>query len=385
MHESADLLPFIDLAAQQEALRGDIERAIARVLDHGQYIMGPEVFELERQLAEYSGAKEVVSCSSGTDALWLSLLAWEVGPGDAVFLPSFTFTATAEAVALVGAMPVLVDVRADTFNLDASSLQAAIDLVSREGSLRPCGIIAVDLFGQPAAYDEIRALARRAQLWVLADAAQSFGGALGNRRVGTLADATATSFFPSKPLGCYGDGGAIFTDDIDFAERLRSIRIHGRGSRGKYDNIRVGTNARLDTIQAAILLVKLTVFAQELEARERIAAKYNQGLNHLAQVPVMAASVRSAWAQYTIQSDLRNKLRAALTKRGLPSNIYYPKCLHEQAPFVDCPTSPGGLAVSEDLSHRVLSLMMHPYLTTEVQQRILVTIQDEIQEARTEA
>ncbi len=385
MQKTGELLPFIDLAAQQEPLREDIERAMARVLDHGQYIMGPEVFELERRLADYSGAREVVSCSSGTDALWLSLLAWEVGPGDAVFLPSFTFTATAEAVALVGATPVFVDVRVDTCNIDVASLEAAIEFVSREGALRPRGIIAVDLFGQPAAYDEIRALARRGELWVLADAAQSFGGALGGRRVGTLADATATSFFPSKPLGCYGDGGAIFTDDSGFAERLRSIRIHGRGSGGKYDNIRIGTNARLDTLQAAILLVKLAVFDQELEAREEIAARYSQRLGEFVQIPAMAASARSAWAHYTIQSELRDRLREALADRGLPSNVYYPKPLHRQALFAGCPAAPGGLPVSARLAQRVLSLAMHPYLTIEAQDRILHTIEDVIQGARIEA
>ena len=371
MQKTPQRLPFIDLAAQQRRIRKEIEAAISRVLDHGQYVMGPEVFALESELAEYTGAKEVVSCSSGTDALWLPLLAWEVGPGDAVFLPSFTFTATAEAVALVGATPVFVDVREDSCNIDAMSLEAAIESIRRAGTLRPSGIIAVDLFGQPADYDALRAVADRWDLWLLADAAQSFGAALGERRVGTLAHATATSFFPSKPLGCYGDGGAVFTDDREFAERLRSIRIHGRGAGGKYDNVRIGTNARLDTLQAAILLAKMTVFDEEAAVRAKVAKRYTAGLFDVVRVPEPPADRRCAWAHYTIQTEGRDRLRQELDLRGVPSNVYYPRPLHRQSVFAQCPRAPGGLEASERLCGRVLSLVMHPYLARETQDEII--------------
>lgn len=365
MGDQADVLPieFIDLKAQRDRIRARVEEGWRRVLDHGQYIMGPEVAELERRLARFSAAAEVVSCSSGTDALWVPLLALGIGRGDAVFLPSWTFTATAEVVCLVGATPVFVDVEPDSMNLSPASLEAAIMAVRREGVLTPRLVIAVDLFGVPADYEAINAIAHENGLKVLADAAQSFGAGQGNRRVGVLADVTATSFFPAKPLGCWGDGGAIFTDDPDTAEMLRSIRIHGRGAHGKYDNVRVGANARLDTLQAVVLLEKLEIFEDELEQRQRVAEHYADGLARWVRVPRIPPGNVSSWAQYTIRTERRAELQAGLAERGIRTEIYYPRPLHMQPPYRGCPAAPGGLAVTERLKDEVLSLPMHPYLT----------------------
>lgn len=365
MGDRADVLPieFIDLKAQRDRVRTRVEEGWRRVVDHGQYIMGPEIGELERRLARFSGAAEVVSCSSGTDALWVPLLALGVGRGDAVFLPSWTFTATAEVVCLVGAVPVFVDVDPDTMNIASASLEAAIARVRRDGALSPKLILPVDLFGTPADYPAINAIARREGLKVLADAAQSFGASQGNRQVGTLADVTATSFFPAKPLGCWGDGGAIFTDDPHIAETLRSIRIHGRGAHGKYDNVRVGANARLDTLQAVVLLEKLEIFDDELERRQRVADRYRDGLAGLVDVPCPPHGVASSWAQYTIRTNRRAELQRGLAERGIRTEIYYPQPLHMQPPYRDCPVAPGGLPVTERLKDEVLSLPMHPYLS----------------------
>ncbi len=367
-------IPFIDLMAQQSRIREAVDIAIARVLDHGKYIMGPEVLELEQQLASFCDVAEVVSCSSGTDALWLPLLAWEIGPGDAVFLPSFTFTATAEAVALCGATCVFVDVDPVTFNMSPQSLARAIDRVEADGDLTPRAVIPVDLFGIPAPYGEIEALAAPRGIKVLADAAQSFGAESGNKRVGALAEVTGTSFFPAKPLGCYGDGGAIFTNDPDFAEVLRSIRVHGRGSAGKYDNVRIGTNARLDTIQAAVLLEKLAIFPGELAARQKVAERYDAALRDCVTTPAVPRDQRSAWAQYTLLANRRDDLAAALKNQGIPTQVYYPKPLHQQGPYLDCPADPDGLPVTEDLAGRVLSLPMHPYLEPGTQDRIIAAV-----------
>jgi dTDP-4-amino-4,6-dideoxygalactose transaminase len=355
-------IEFIDLKRQRDRVRDLIEEGWRRVVDHGQYIMGPEVHELERRLAAFAGVAEVVSCSSGTDALWLPLLALAVGRGDAVFLPSWTFTATAEVVCLVGATPVFVDVD-DTMNMAPQSLAAAIKLVSEAGELTPKAVIPVDLFGLPADYEAINALAHGAGLTVLADAAQAFGAAQGNRRVGALADVSATSFFPAKPLGCWGDGGAIFTDDPELAETLRSIRIHGRGAHGKYDNVRVGANARLDTLQAVVLIEKLAIFEDELAGRQAVAQRYAEGLEGLVRLPRVPAGSASAWAQYTIRTTRRDQLQRRLAERGVRTEIYYPRPLHVQAPYRDCPVAPGGLPVTERLAQEVLSLPMHPYLT----------------------
>ena len=358
-------IEFIDLKAQRDRVRAAVERGWGRVLDHGQYILGPEVRALEGELARFCGAGEVVSCSNGTDALWVPLLALGVGPGDAVFIPSWTFTATAEVVCLVGATPVFVDVDEATQNLSAASLADAIRMVRDEGRLVPKLVIPVDLFGLPADYEEINRVARAEGLKVLADAAQSFGAAQGNRRVGVLADVTATSFFPAKPLGCWGDGGAMFTDDPDLAEILRSVRMHGRGTGGKYDNVRVGANTRLDTLQAVVLLEKLKIFEDELAARNRVAERYAEGLKGAVRVPAVPAGNSCVWAQYTIRSDRRDHLQQGLKERGVRTEIYYPRPLHEQTPYRDYPHAPGGLPVTERLKDEVLSLPMHPYLTPE--------------------
>ncbi len=374
MPESRAPIPFIDLAAQQRIIRGRIDAAIARVLDHGQYIMGPEVAELERQLAAFAGAKHALSCASGTDALLIAMMAWGVKPGDAVLCPAFTYTATPETIALLGATPVFVDVDASTFNVDPLELAAGID-AARYAGLRPVGLITVDLFGLPADYPAVRAFAHEHGLWVLADAAQSFGASLGGSRAGTFGDVTATSFFPAKPLGCYGDGGAIFTDDDRLAEIMASIRLHGRGA-DRYDIVRIGVNGRLDTLQAAILLEKLAIFGDELAARQRVAQRYTEGLADALAVPAVPAGAQSAWAQYTIRvpGNRRGPLAKALQAEGVPTNIYYPRPLHHQTAYRDYPISGDGLPVAERLSQEVLSLPMHPYLVADVQDWIIASV-----------
>ncbi len=358
---------FIDLKAQQRRLGDRIPKAIQRVLDHGRYILGPEVWELEQQLARFSGARHVISCASGTDALVMALLAKGAGPGDAVFIPAFTFVATAEAVALLGATPVFVDVEPGSFLLDIASLDAALETANRAG-LAPKGIIPVDLFGQPCAYAEINAYARESGLFVIADAAQSFGARLDGNRVGTLAELTATSFFPAKPLGCYGDGGALFTDDDELADRLRSLRVHGKGAH-KYDNVHIGINGRLDTIQAAVLLEKLPIFEEEIALRDRVAQRYGKLLEDLVVTPAPRAGSISVWAQYTIQSGERDAIAQELKRQDIPSAVYYPASLHRQTAYKGYPRA-RDLAVSESLSAQVLSLPMHPYLEEEAQSGI---------------
>ena len=365
-------ITFIDLAAQQEHIRPQIDEAVARVLAHGRYILGPEVAELEEKLAEFCGAAHCVTTSSGTDALLLALLAWNIGPGDAVFVPSFTFVATAEVVALTSATPVLVDVEAASFNMDPASLAATIGAAEEQG-LTPRAVIPVDLFGQPAGYDLIIALAETHNLHVLADAAQSFGGHYHGRTVGTLGDATATSFFPAKPLGCYGDGGAVFTDNPDLAEVLRSLRGHG-GGRDKYDNVRIGINGRLDTLQAAILLEKLKIFPDELERRQIVAERYASGLAGAVTTPTVNAGVRSAWAQYTVRAENRDALAAHCKSAGVPTAIYYPAPLHKQTAYARFPVAHGGAPNAELLAGQVLSLPMHPYLSPAEQDRIVALV-----------
>lgn len=364
-------MQFIDLQAQQNTIRSKLDKSIKGVLDHGKYIMGPEVEELEKQLAHFCGAKHAITCSSGTDALLMILMAKGIGPGDAVFVPSFTFAATAEVVAFLGAHPVFVDVLPDTFNMDPESLKAGI-LRAREEGLKLKAIIAVDLFGQPADYDQINVIAEENGLWVLADAAQSFGATYKGRKVGTLGLATATSFFPAKPLGCYGDGGCIFTDDDNLAEVIRSIRVHGKGS-DKYDNVRIGVNGRLDTLQAAILLEKLKIFPKELEARQRSADLYTNALKDYVQTPMLLEGVTSAWAQYTLvlkEETDRQALQDALKDQGIPTVVYYVKPLDQQTAYKGC-LKAGNLSVSDTLSKRVLSLPMHGYLKEEDQQRVI--------------
>ncbi len=368
-----DPIAFIDLQAQRNRLGNRIDQAIGRVLEHGRFIMGPEVRTLEERLAAFAGVKHVVTCASGTDALQLPLMAWGVGPGDAVFVPAFTFAATAEVVALVGATPVFVDVLEDSFNMDPASLEAAIASLAAEGRLKPAAVIPVDLFGQPADYDALLPLAESHDLRLLADAAQSFGSSYRGKRAGSIGDAAATSFFPAKPLGCYGDGGAVFTDDDDVAATLRSLRVHGQGT-DKYDNVRIGVNGRLDTVQAAILLEKLGIFEDEIEARQRVADGYAAALGDIVETPVAPVGTTSAWAQYTVKLDTRDDVAARLKAAGIPTAIYYPRPLHFQTAYRDYPIGPQGLPVSEALAKRVLSLPMHPYMDDATLRRIATSV-----------
>lgn len=384
MRDAHDAIQMIDLEAQRRAIGTVMDARIRRVLDHGKFIMGPEVQELEEALAERVGVAHVVTCGNGTDALQLVLMAWGIGPGDAVFVPSFTFTATAEVVSLLGATPVFCDVHENTFNMDVASLEGAIDAVVAAGTLTPKAIIPVDLFGLPADYSAIQRVAHRYGLRVLADAAQSFGATLSDRPVGSLAEATATSFFPAKPLGCYGDGGAVFTDDAELAATMRSLRVHGKGT-DKYDTVRIGINSRLDTLQAAVLLAKLTVFDAELEARQRVAERYANALGDFGQVALPPQNP-SAWAQYTIRLQgpalPRSTFMSRLSNAGVPTAIYYPRALHEQPAFLD-PTVPSGptLAISSRLSEMVLSLPMHPYLSELAQAEVVASVVPEAEGA----
>jgi dTDP-4-amino-4,6-dideoxygalactose transaminase len=374
-HLRAESIPFIDIAAQRRRLGPAVEEAVARVLAHCQFINGPEVAALEAALAAFSGARHVVTCASGTDALIMVLMAKGVGRGDAVLCPSFTFCATGEAVALTGAVPVFVDVDEATFNIDAASLTRGIATARRLG-LKPRGVIPVDLFGQSADHDAVIAVAEAEGLFVLDDAAQAFGASYKGRRLGGMGLITATSFFPAKPLGCYGDGGAIFTDDGAFAETLRSVRVHGQGS-DKYDNVRLGLTGRLDTIQAAVLIEKLKIFDDEIAARNKVAERYAQGLGNVVAVPRLAGGNTSVWAQYTIrlpEGTDRDAFAAALKSQGVPTAIYYPKSMHQQTAYKAFPVADGGLAACERLSADVISLPMHAYLDEASQDRIIQAV-----------
>ncbi len=366
-------IPFIDIAAQRRRLGPAIDAAVARVLDHCQFILGPEVRAFEAELAAFCGAKHAVTCASGTDALVLPLRAQGIGPGDAVFCPSFTFCATAEVAALVGATPVFVDVDASTFNIDASGLEAAIATAKAAG-LTPKAVIPVDLFGLPADHAAVAAVAKAHDLFVLDDAAQGFGGVYRNRRIGSFGHATATSFFPAKPLGCFGDGGAVMTDDAEQADIMRSLRMHGHGS-DKYDNVRIGLASRLDTIQAAILIEKLKIFPDEIEARNAAARRYNEGLAGIDGLitPQVPAGLTSVWAQYTLRvsGGRRDALAAALKADGVPTAVYYPIPLHRQQAYKHYPVGAAGVAVSEQLSGEVISLPMHAYLDEPTQSRVI--------------
>jgi dTDP-4-amino-4,6-dideoxygalactose transaminase len=367
-------IPFIDVAAQRRRLGSAIDEAVARVLTHCQFIQGPEVRAFETELAAFCGTKHVIGCSSGTDALLLVLMAWEIGPGDAVICPSFTYHATAEAVALLGATPVIADVHADTFNLDAESCGRAVAAAKKLG-LKPRAIIPVDLFGLPADYDAINALAVAHGMLVLDDAAQAFGAMYRGRKLGVCATATATSFFPAKPLGCYGDGGAVFTDDDALAARIKSLRVHGEGV-DRSEAARIGITGRLDTIQAAVLLEKLKIFPDEIAARDRAAARYAAGLSDIVTVPRTSNESTSVWAQYTIKlpAGRRDGLAAALKAQGIPTAIYYTKPLHRQPAYRGFPLAEGGVPVSEQLSGEVISLPMHAYLEPPVQDRIIEAV-----------
>ena len=364
-------IPFIDVAAQRRRLGAAIDDAVTRVLNHCQFILGPEVRTFESDLAAFCGARHVVTCASGTDALVLALRAMGVGAGDAVLCPSFTFCATAEVAALVGATPVFVDVDAKTFNIDPNGIAGAVE-TARQAGLNPKAIIPVDLFGLPADHAAIRAAAAAANLLVLDDAAQSFGATCDNRRLGTFGLCTATSFFPAKPLGCYGDGGAVITDDDRLADIMRSLRVHGQGS-DKYDNVRIGLASRLDTMQAAILIEKLKIFPEEIDARNAVARRYNEGLNDVAIVPAVPPGMTSVWAQYTIrvQGGRRDALAAELKAERIPTAIYYPIPLHRQQAYKQYPVGKGGVAVSDRLADEVISLPMHAYLDTSTQDRII--------------
>jgi len=372
LEESA--IPFIDVAAQSRRIGRAIDDEVSRVLTHCQFIQGPEVRALEAALAAFCGARNALACSSGTDALRLVLMAWGIKPGDAVIVPAFTFCATAEVVALAGATPVLADVDADTFNLDAASCERAVAGAKRLG-LTPRAIIPVDLFGLPADHDGLAAIAAAHGLRVLDDVAQAFGATYKGRKLGALATASATSFFPAKPLGCYGDGGAVFTDDDELAARVKSLRVHGEGT-DKYDAVHIGITGRLDTIQAAILIEKLKIFPEEIIARNAVAQRYAAGFAGVATVPRVGNDSTSVWAQYTIRlaPGRRDALAAALKAQGIPTAIYYAKPLHRQAAYRGFPVADGGAPVSERLAGEVISLPMHAYLEAPVQDRIIAAV-----------
>lgn len=359
------MVHFIDLKAQYNKLKTEIDSNIAKVLEHGKYIMGPEVLELEKQLSEYVDIKHCITVSNGTDALLMPLMAWGIGKGDAVFVTNFTFIASAEVVNILGATPVFVDIDKDTFNIDPQKLEEAVKKVIKEGKLMPKAVIPVDLFGLPACYKDIEPIAQKYDIKILEDAAQGFGGSVNGRKAGSYGTAAATSFFPAKPLGCYGDGGAIFTGDDQLASRLKSIRIHGQGT-DKYDNVITGLNARLDTIQAAILLPKLKAFRKfELEARNAKAELYNSLLEGYVKIPVVPESYSSSWAQYSVlakSSQSRAEIIEALKAAGIPVMIYYQRPMHLQTVYAESGYKKGDFPVSEDTCGRIFSLPMHPYL-----------------------
>ena len=369
----ADTISFIDLQAQRRRLGAPLDAAIKAAVEGGQWILGPQVAEFEREIAAWAGVKHAIGCANGTDALLLILRAWDVGPGDAVFVPAFTFAASGEVVALAGATPVFVDVLADSFNMDPASLESAIAMVRKEGKLTPKVVMPVDLFGQPADYRELEPIVRREGLKMLCDTAQGFGGFLDGKRAGAIGDAAATSFFPAKPLGCYGDGGACFTNDDALKDKLLSLRMHGQGA-DRYEHVAIGLNSRLDTIQAAILIEKLRIFDEEIEARNRVARRYNDafaGSNRL-KTPYVIPGAVSTWAQYTLQVDDRAGFQAALKEKGVPTAVYYPVPLSRQPAYRHYPSAP--TPVSEALSGHVVSLPMHPYLEPATQDRVIQAV-----------
>ncbi len=355
-------MQFIDLQTQQTRIRQSLDARIAAILAHGRYVLGPEVDELEAKLAAYSGAAHCVSCASGTDALVLGLRAMDIGPGDGVIVPAFTFVATAEAVSLTGATPLFADIDPRTFAIDTGSIRAILDTPPRGVTIK--GIIPVDLFGLTADYDSINAIADEYGLFVLEDAAQSFGAEYKGHKACALSTLAATSFYPAKPLGCYGDGGAVFTSDAGLAEKLRSLRNHGAGA-SQYDNVRVGTTSRLDSIQAAVLLSKLEIFDDELAKRRRAARRYSTSLADTVTVPHVPSDHVSSWAQYSILTDNRDTLIDTLTKSGVPTMVYYRTPLHLQPAYAGLGYARGDFPVAESVSERIMSLPMHPYLGEE--------------------
>lgn len=369
-------IPFIDLQAQRKVLGSAIDNAIHRVLARGDFIQGHEVSEFEEALSLFTGALNAISCGNGTDALTLVGMAEDLGEGDAVFVPAFTFVATAEAFSILGATPYLVDVDPRTFNLSVDSLTQGIIDVKSSG-LKPKMVVAVDLFGQPADYNALKKIAEEHGLTLVADAAQSFGASLFNKKVGTLADYTTLSFFPAKPLGCYGDGGAILTDQDGKAKLIRSLTQHGKGIE-KYDNVHVGLNSRLDTIQAAILLEKLKIFERELCSRNVIADRYSTGLRDVVEAPFVIDGALSNWAQYTLKLERRDEIQSRLKLAGVPTAVYYPKSLNQQMGYLQCPVVSTGVPVSEKLGGQVLSLPMHAYLPVQTQQKIVELLIDAV-------
>jgi len=366
-------MQFIDLAAQQKRIRGKIEAGFKRILDHGQYILGPEIRQIEEKLAAYTGAHYAVSVASGTDALLMPLMLEKIGPVDAVFTSTFTFIATAEVIRLLGATPVFVDIDPESFNIDPAKLEAAIAQTVAKKQLRPRGVIPVDLFGQPADYKAIQAIADRNGLFVLEDAAQSFGASQNGRKAGALARVAGTSFFPAKPLGCYGDGGMIFTDDKGIYDRLLSIRVHGQGT-DKYTNVRVGINGRMDSLQAAVLLAKMEIFPEEIELRQQAAARYARLLTGSVTVPKVLPGNVSAWAQYSVLHPRRDDIIKKLRENGIPTAIYYPIPLHLQEAFSGLGYHEGDFPVAEKIAREIFSLPMHPYLEPQAQEKIAAII-----------
>lgn len=362
-------MEFRDLKRQYQVLKPQMDAAMLEVAENCNFISGKQVTELEQQLAEYVGVKHCVTCGNGTDALTLVMMAWDIKAGDAVFVPTFTFFASAEVVAFEGATPVFVDVDERTFNVDPVKLEEAIKQVKKEGKLNPRAVIAVDLFGQPADYTKIEEICKKHGLLLLEDGAQGFGGKIGDRTACSFGDAAATSFFPAKPLGCYGDGGAVFTNDDEMADYMRSIRVHGKSPADKYDNLRIGLNSRLDTIQAAVLKVKLQAFKDhELESVNRAAKLYDEYLGNVVKTPVVPEGFYSSWAQYTLildSKEQRTHLQKELKEQGIPTMVYYPKPMHLQGAFADLGYKKGDFPVAESLCERVLSLPMHPYLNEE--------------------
>ena len=375
-------IPFIDLKSQQARIRDKIDTGLAAVLDHGAYIMGPEIMALEERLAKWSGAKHNISCSSGTDALSLALQGLGLKPGQGVIVPSFTYTATAEVMPVMGAIPVFAEVDPVTFNIDPTQLDAAF-VAARDADVKIVGIIGVGLFGQPANYQALMQYAEANNLWLIDDAAQSFGASMNRHKVGTLAHVTCTSFFPAKPLGCYGDGGAVFTDDDGIAEIIRSCRVHGMGM-NKYQNVRIGMTGRLDTMQAVVLDAKLDIFAEELVMRQQVADRYQDKIGNIVETPSLAVGASSSWAQYTIKlldGVDRDAVSSKMQAAGVPTAIYYPVPMHCQPPYSHFPVAGGTLQTTDRLSKCVISLPMHPYLDDDTQNIIVSTLKDALRSA----
>lgn len=373
-------MQFRDLKKQYQVLKAEMDQAMAEVLSDASYISGRQVAELEEALAEYVGVKHCITCANGTDALTLALMAWGIGEGDAVFVPDFTFFSSAETVAYEGAVPVFTDILENTFNMDPDSLERAVEAVLSEGKLTPKAVVTVDLFGLPADHERIRRIADRCGLYILEDAAQGFGGTCQGRCACSFGDIATTSFFPAKPLGCYGDGGAVFTDSDDWAALIRSLRIHGKGS-DKYDNVRIGMNSRLDTLQAAVLKVKLGVFQKELAVTDALAGKYAEGLRDCVKVPVIPEGYDSGWAQYSIllkDREERDRVQTYLKEHDVPSMIYYQRGMHQQTAFAQCCLYGETFPVTESVCSRVLSLPLSPYLTEEDQQKVIRLIREAV-------